>query len=136
MTIDLALLLAAIAVVESNSEDAAIGAAGERGRYQITPAVWNEWMPFPPWSAYHCAFASAPHDGAHDPALSRWVAERHIKYTIIPELEKAGRQVTVFAIASCWNAGVTGYLKHDRGSRYAWKVVEEYARSEKGKDNQ
>jgi hypothetical protein len=129
MTIELATLLAAIAVVESNTNDAAIGKAGERGRYQITREVWEKWMPK---SQARRLYGAGFDRGPHDPALSRWVAERHIKYGIIPELEKAGRQVTVFAVASCWNAGVEGYIKHDRGSKYAWKVVEEYAR----KDNE
>ena len=125
MTIDLAILLAAIAVVESNTNDAAIGAAGERGRYQITRDVWNRWMPdvLNPLS-----FGHGWEVGAHNPALARWVADREIRYHIIAELEKAGRVVTVFPIASCWNVGVTGYLKHDRGSEYAVKVAAEYAR--------
>ena len=125
MTIDLAILLAAIATVESNTNDAAIGAAGERGRYQITREVWERWMPQP---EYPPAFGSWWEVGSHDPGLSRWVATKHIEHHIIPELEKAGRAVTVYAIAACWNAGVTGYLTHDRGSEYAGKVCDEYAR--------
>ena len=125
MTIDTLILLAAIAAVESNTNDAAIGADGERGRYQITREVWWLWMPdcLNPGS-----FGHGFDTGAHNPALARWVAERHVKYHIIAELEKAGRVVTVFPVASCWNAGVTGYIEHDRGSEYAWKVCDEYAR--------
>ena len=124
MTIDIAILLASIAVVESNTNDAAIGKAGERGRYQITREVWEKWLTPSRFHYTDLAFEI----GAHSPSMSRHVASQHIKFTIIPELEKAGREVTVFAIASCWNAGVEGYLKHDRGSKYAWKVVQEYAR--------
>ena len=127
MTIELATLLAAIAVVESNSDDAAIGAAGERGRYQLTKEVWEQWMP----DGNIIGFGTWFEVGAHEPAVSRWVATQHIRFGIIPELEKAGRQVTPFAIASCWNAGIEGYLKHDRGSKYAWRVVKEYERREK-----
>ena len=128
MTIDIAILLASIAVVESNSDDAAIGAKGERGRYQITRDVWNRWMPdcLNPGSYGHGWDV-----GAHNPALARWVADREIRYHIITELEKSWRQVTAYAIAACWNAGVTGYIDHDRGSEYAWKVVDEYARRAK-----
>jgi hypothetical protein len=130
MTIDIAILLASIAVVESNSDDAAIGKAGERGRYQLTKAVWEQVLPP---SRFHESDEEFEF-GAHSLALSRYVAAKHIELTIIPALEKAGREVTVFAIASCWNAGVTGYIKHGRGSGYARKVVEEYAKREKGKD--
>ena len=127
MTIDLAILLASIAVVESNSDDEAIGLAGERGRYQITREVWDKWMPRKSLYLYKSLFEV----GAHDHGMARWVAERHIRFSIIPELEKAGREVTVFAIASCWNAGIVGHLEHDRGSAYGWKVVDEYARRAK-----
>ena len=134
MNIELAALLAAIAAVESNTNDAAIGAAGERGRYQLTRVVWEKWMPPPTDAPDFSRLAAWFEVGPHTHELSRWVAERHIKYCIIPELEKAGRQVTVFAVASCWNAGVEGYLKHDRGSEYAWSVLTQYARREKGKN--
>ena len=130
MTIDIAILLASIAVVESNSDDAAIGKAGERGRYQLTREVWEQVLPP---SRFHESDEEFEF-GAHSLALSRYVAAKHIELTIIPELEKAGRKVTVFAVASCWNAGVTGYLKHNRGLVYGWKVVQEYKRREKGKD--
>ena len=124
MTIDIAILLAAIAAVESNTNDAAIGAAGERGRYQLTRAVWEQWLPSSAWHYNDYGWEI----GAHSPAMSYWVAKKHIEHHIIPELEKAGRAVTVYAIASCWNAGVTGYLTHDRGSVYAGKVLDEYGR--------
>jgi len=127
MTIDIAILLASIAVVESNTDDAAIGKAGERGRYQLTRAVWEQVLPP---SRFHESDEEFEF-GAHSPALSRYVAAKHIELTIIPELEKAGREVTPFAVASCWNAGITGYLKHDRGSKYAWRVVKEYERRTK-----
>jgi hypothetical protein len=127
MTIELATLLAAIAVVESNTDDAAIGKAGERGRYQLTKEVWEQWMP----DGNIIGFGTWFEVGAHEPAVSRWVATQHIRFGIIPELEKAGREAMPFAIASCWNAGITGYLKHDRGSKYAWRVVKEYERRTK-----
>ena len=125
MTIDIAILLAAIAAVESNTNDAAIGAKGERGRYQITRAVWERWMPQP---EFPLGFGSWWEVGAHNPSLARWVADREIRYHIITELEKAGRVATAFAVAACWNVGVTGYIKHNQGAEYAWKVGDEYAR--------
>ena len=40
-------LLDAIGEVESWNDDESIGALGERGRYQIRPALWNEYTSMP-----------------------------------------------------------------------------------------
>ncbi len=42
----------ALAQIESGSNDAAVGAAGERGRYQETEAVWREFNPTNCWQNF------------------------------------------------------------------------------------
>ncbi len=44
---------AALSQIESGDNDAAVGKAGERGRYQETEAVWREFNPTNCWQNFH-----------------------------------------------------------------------------------
>lgn len=111
--INIPILLVAIAAIESNHNDAAVGKDGERGRYQISMAVWNE-----------CTVQ--PFLLAHDWMVAHWVAQRHIMCNIIPQLHARNIHITIEAIAGCWNAGVRGYCELERGRDYAKRVAAYY----------
>jgi hypothetical protein len=117
--INVAILLVAISSVESNHNDAAVGRAGERGRYQIVEGTWRD-----------CT--AHPFMLAHDWRVAEFVANRHIHCNIIPALVRAERRITVFNIAACWNAGIRGFIQLGRGHDYAEKVVRAYAELEPG----
>lgn len=78
----LAIFLQALALVESGGNPRAIGAAGERGAFQMMPAV----------------VASS---GGH----GERAAARHVRL-IERELLHAGIEPTVFHLALAWNAGI------------------------------
>ncbi len=117
--INYTILLAALAVVESDSTDTAIGKAGERSRYQITASVWYEHTMEP--------FSSARIRG-----IAERVALDHIQHCIEPALKRAGREVTIHAIAGCWNMGISGYLNTkptpQKRRTYIKHVVDNYNR--------
>jgi muramidase (phage lysozyme) len=117
--INIAILLVAISSVESNHNDAAVGKAGERGRYQIMATTWRD-------NTAH------PHVLAHDWRIAEFVAHRHIYTNIIPALSRAKREITVYNIAACWNAGIRGFIELGRGHAYADKVVRAYSELEPG----
>ncbi|MFA7266035.1 MAG: lytic transglycosylase domain-containing protein [Candidatus Nanopelagicales bacterium] len=77
----LSVFLRAVALVESADNAHAVGAAGERGRFQITPAV------------------AAVCGGYGDPSAVRW--ERQLER----ELLAAGIDPLPFNVALAWNAG-------------------------------
>ena len=114
----ISLLLAAIAIVESDNRDFAVGKAGEMSRYQITRQVWEEHsnLPFDSYSA--------------DQKAAELVAKKHIIYCILPEIIDRDKSIDVETIAACWNAGVRGALELGRGEEYAKKVRAEYDRLE------
>lgn len=107
------ILLAAIAIVESNNNDNAVGKAGERSRYQIMEYTWykHSTMQF---ETFAC----------HDP-IAKLVAENELR-DIVMSLHRARVDIDILSISACWNAGVTGYLKHHRGGEYARKVKLQY----------
>lgn len=98
----LSLFLRAIALVESGNNPHAVGAAGERGRFQITPPV------------------AAVCGGYGDPAAVRW--ERQLER----ELLAAGIDPLPFNVALAWNAG-PGAVKRgqvpEQSYDYARRVV-------------
>lgn len=51
-------LLQALSDVESGSDDDAVGAKGERGRYQISPALWHSYSKLPLTCAHNHCYAS------------------------------------------------------------------------------
>ena len=94
MSINLTLLLAAIATIETGSQphpDAAVGAAGERSCYQMSAAVWK--------SHSHSDFTvdSANHE------LAYTVAEAHI-ISIFKNLEAHHIPVTIENLAGSWKS--------------------------------
>jgi hypothetical protein len=112
MSINITCLLAAIAIIETGGDDHAIGPCGERGRYQITEAVWREetGQTAAHWRRY-----------ASRPEWSRYVAARRLR-RIITVL---GAEATPYRIACRWNAGVRSRY----GSRtrdYAGRVAAVY----------
>lgn len=74
------------------------GAAGERGPWQLTLAVWQKHMPGIPFAQ---ARLEAP---------ARACALKHIEW-LHQELQKAGWQGSVYEIALAWNAGLTRTLE-------------------------
>ena len=113
--IKLHLLVLAIALVESNNDPTLVGKAGERGPHQFKHDTWYETTDQP--------FMLM----AHEREFSAWNAQRRITEIIIPALHRAKRQVSVHAIARCWNAGVRGALVLDRAHEYGDRVEAIYA---------
>jgi hypothetical protein len=91
--VELAILADCLALVESGARgDAAVGPAGEIGRYQLSLAVWIQHRP-----AAHFALA-------RDPVTARVVALEHLTW-----LSRHIRAVepTAYDLALAWNAGLT-----------------------------
>jgi len=80
-TVTLSIFLRAVALVESGDNPHAVGAMGERGRFQMMPAV------------------AAVCGGYGDPQAVRW--ERQLER----ELLAAGIDPLPFNVALAWNAG-------------------------------
>lgn len=97
----LALLLWAIGQVESGGDARAVGAAGERGQFQMTPAV------------------VASSGGYGERAAARWLR------LLERELLHAGIEPLPFNLALAWNAGL-GAVQRGRAPvasyRYAGRV--------------
>lgn len=98
----LSLFLRAVALVETGNDPSAIGAAGERGRFQMTPAV------------------VATCGGYGDREAARW--ERQLER----ELLASGIEPLPFNVALAWNAGA-GAVKRGKAPvasyQYAVRVV-------------
>lgn len=107
MTLNLTILLAAIALVESGGNDAAIGRHGERSRYQITRTVWRQHMGRLPF--VQCTTK---------PKLARQCAERHLGWLV-----KNGVVKTSHPLAYSWNLGLFRYnYKPINWSSYSYAV--------------
>lgn len=91
--LDVRAFLASIDQVESGRDDAALGHAGERGRYQITRRVWSR-------------YTAAPFRHAHRQDLANAVAEKHLGW-IVRQLEEAQLAADPYNCALAWNAGLT-----------------------------
>lgn len=88
------------------------GAAGERGPYQLTAAVWAAHNPGKP-------FALARQEGP-----ARACALKHLAWLSL-ELSRKGVDPSVFNLAAAWNAGLEGYTTGRapvRAYRYALRV--------------
>lgn len=96
--LDRRAFLRAIDQVESGGRDGAHGAAGERGRYQITERVWRD-------------YTNAPFKNAHRKDLAHAVAEKHLDW-IVNQLELADWPVDAESCASAWNAGLTATVNN------------------------
>ena len=86
----IAFLLAAIAMVESGNDPSALGKKGEVSQYQITPKVWRIYSKTPP--------------GKANPVMAKVVATEHVK-SIKALLKKANIPQTPYWIAVVWNGG-------------------------------
>ena len=116
IVVDRKIFLRAIDEVESGGRDAARGAAGERGRYQLTQRVWSQ----------HTA---SPFKHAHRRDLAHAVAEQHFDW-IVNQLEMAGWPADVESVALAWNAGLTATINcrtPASSQDYAQRVCNLYA---------
>ena len=95
---NIALFIAAIALVESGNNPAAVGKAGELSEYQITRQVWKAYAPAEPFTR----------ENAKRRKVSRYVAFNHAS-----ELEKSvplvillkNERDTVLLCAAGWHRG-------------------------------
>ena len=95
--VDLSRLLAAIAQVERVRGSHRRGSHGERGKYQMTRAAWDE-------DAGGLPFAYAENDAYSDiVARARLVRLRY-------ELLERRIQPTVFTLAYAWHSGLTATI--------------------------
>lgn len=101
-SVDRKTFLKAIAQVESGDQDGAVGPDGERGRYQISRAVWKQ-------------HTKADFRFAHRRAFAYAIAERHFDH-IVEQLEAAGWSADAQSIASAWNAGLTATINRQLSS--------------------
>ncbi len=94
MTINLTVILFAIASVESGGNQAAIGKAGERSQFQMSAQTWNQHakadQPF--------TLASAP-----DGEAALYVAEIHAVW-LVRQLEAHHQTVTIEHIYAMWKS--------------------------------
>jgi hypothetical protein len=111
-------VLAAIAVVESNTNDQAVGALGERGRYQMTQQALTE--------VNEVTDAHFVHRQLSDPAVARSAA---VEYMLIVSLNMPRNVNKAEWLARCWNGGPTGYYKRSTAA-YWLKVKAEMTRQE------
>ncbi len=114
--VDLPRLLQAVAQVESGCDDKAVGKRGERGRYQLSPAVWGQHARKQPFTL------------AHNATESKVVADHHIQW-LLDRLRFASIELTPYNIALAWNAGFSA-MTHNKLTAvhrdYADRVVNLY----------
>ena len=95
---NISIFIAAIAMVESGNNPAAVGKAGELSEYQITRQVWKRYAPAEPFTR----------ENAKRRKVSRYVAFNHVS-----ELEKKvpimtmlkNERDTVLLCAAGWHRG-------------------------------
>ena len=97
----LTALLLALSEIESGNNDAAIGKAGERGRYQIMEATWREHFP------------NDPHSNAHKPDRAERAAKAILYWHEMNYLKATGRPASAKDIYAMWNLGFAGYQRLD-----------------------
>lgn len=103
----LAIFLQALALVESGGDARAVGAAGERGAFQMTPAVVASWGGY----------------GEREAAKEVRLIERTLLH--------AGIEPTAFHLALAWNAGRGAVLRGQapvRAYRHAGLVENTFQR--------
>jgi hypothetical protein len=101
MTINITLILSAIAAVETGSNPHAVGKHHELSAYQISAEVW----------AQHTAKTKEPFALASTNAqLAEHVATEHLIY-LTREMERAGVPITVENLAYAWNSGPAAAIR-------------------------
>lgn len=105
--------LRAIAIVETNNDNSAVGKAGERGKYQFMRATWDQYARV---SHSECA--------KHPDEIER-VARQHLNW-IKKTLAKNGMTVNVENCAAIWNAGWGNFKRGFRPKAYINKVKMHY----------
>lgn len=108
-----AAFLTAIAIVETNCDNSAVGKAGERSQYQFMRATWDQYARV---SHAECA--------QHPDEIER-VANLHLNW-IKKTLTKNRMQVNVENCAAVWNAGWGNYRRGFRPRAYINKVKMHY----------
>lgn len=104
--------LAALSMIESGDNDAAVGTAGEVSRYQIKPRIWQEYSPS---KAYR------------DVTVSARVAGRHLADLEQAFRTRAGREPGDFDLYVLWNAGPTYYAKVHYSAKRVHPIIRERA---------
>lgn len=115
MSLCINTLLLALALVESNNNDYAVGSSGERSRYQITERVWKQHTKydFKKW--------------AHQKGTARTVAICHVKW-LQAHVPKCYHDDPYY-LALCWRYGRSGASKrywHYHQNSYAQRVANIY----------
>ena len=107
LTITWETLIEAIGQCESHMNHAAVGAAGERGAWQMSLVAWvdtNEYrQEFDKWEY--------PHSHAHKPAIGREYASMFAELTHDRLCDRLGRAPTVQELWAAWNLGVRGFQR-------------------------
>lgn len=98
VSVDRRTFLRAIAAVESGDRDSAQGQAGERGRYQLTRAVWQQ-------------HTKADFRHAHRRIFAYAIAEKHFDW-LVGGLLAANFRADVERLALCWNAGLSAVVNN------------------------
>lgn len=88
--------LDAISMIESGNNDSAVGRAGEVSRYQIRPAVWQQ---FTRSTAYE------------DSVIASYVAQRYLDWLAKYCKQRTGRDPDNFDLYVMWNAGAAYYRR-------------------------
>ena len=108
-------MLAVIRQVETGDDSSVRGAAGERGAYQITPAVWHQHM------------GAQPFSDAAIPAYADACALKHLRW-LADGMRRAGVSPTPARLALAWNYGLQGALRREmRLTDYARRAANLYA---------
>ena len=105
-------LLEAISQVESGANDFAVGARGERGRFQIQTLTWSAYSKSRNYT---------------DAKVSRDVAERHLHFCRTQFRDATGRDPSDFDAAVMWTAGFAGYRRKDFKPERLTRSVRNYA---------
>ena len=89
----LTTFLFALSAIETGHNDAAIGKAGERSRYQISEPVWAKWD------------SLSPHEDCKGDDATQCATSHinHIRRTLLTD--------DPLIIASAWNQGITGHKR-------------------------
>lgn len=121
MKLDISIFLAAVAIVESDTKDDAVGRSGELSRYQISPLVWNHY--------------SDRHHSPTNQEHAELVARRFIDQELAPRVEQAKletEELEVTLLASMWNWGPKAadryYERPPSVVHFAGDVATEYQR--------
>lgn len=130
----LASLLIALAEIESNNNDRAVGRDGERSRYQIRQATWEEHA-IPSWPF---------RDAVYYPKAKTVASSILLSYQDRFE-QMTGRHAMPRDIYVLWNMGVDGYagcgydfqrvpkVVRERAERFANIVADELAKGKAGR---